>query len=256
MVMKFILIISLVSFYSFNVFASNKKICGTVDDRVLSDDTRVARGTNLGFSSGCTVTMIGKSCAISAGHCVGSLEMISFNVPLSGEKFPLRSKLEDTYFRTKDFLRYESDGSGNDWAVIRVLKNKVTGLYPGEAQGFYKVSLNKTPQKGNIVRVTGHGRDENDNYKHLSQQTSTGAIKKIGTFFKKSVIGHEVDTMGGNSGSSIVLESSEEIVGIHSHGSCKSDGGYNQGTLISKNKVLKEVIKECLDWEKTLDASL
>jgi V8-like Glu-specific endopeptidase len=253
--MKKFNIILLSSFIIFNTYGLNKNICGETDERMPSNDSRVARGTNVGFNSGCTVTMIGKSCALSAGHCVGSLKVISFNMPLSSNKIPLPSGPEDTYYRMNDYIRYQEDGSGKDWAVIKIHKNQRTGLFPGDAQGFYNVRLNKKVSTGETVRITGHGRDYNDNYKNLSQQTSTGQIKKIGGVYKKSLLGYDVDTMGGNSGSSIVLESSKEIIGIHSHSTCKANGRYNKGVLISKNKPLKQAIKNCLKWEKTLEAT-
>jgi V8-like Glu-specific endopeptidase len=56
--------------------------------------------------------------------------------------------------------------------------------------------------------------------------------------------------MGGNSGSSIILESTNEIIGVHSHGSCGVWGDYNEGTLISKNKKFKAAIQECINSEK------
>ena len=55
--------------------------------------------------------------------------------------------------------------------------------------------------------------------------------------------------MGGNSGSSIILELTQEIIGIHTHGGCTSFGGTNQGTLINEHKKLVAAIKACLDTE-------
>ena len=62
---------------------------------------------------------------------------------------------------------------------------------------------------------------------------------------------HNVDTKTGNSGSAIILEETEEIIGIHSHGGCSTSEGAegNGGTAISKNQALAQAIKECLQWE-------
>jgi len=237
---------------SISTFAENKTICGPTDDRVLSNDNKVARASKNSRDYGCTATMIGRSCAISVGHCVGSLEKLSFNVPLSINTQAQPSKAEDTYYRTKDFLRYKDSGSGNDWAVIRILPNKVTGQYPGDIQGYYQVDLKNTAKIGDIVRITGHGVDRQDDIRNFAQQTHVGKLAKLGSFWNKAKLGYSVDTMGGNSGSSVILEKTQKIIGVHSHGTCTESGGYNEGTLIAKNKIFKQVIQECLEWENSL----
>jgi V8-like Glu-specific endopeptidase len=249
--MKTILKIS-ATLVALSVSANTKTICGPNDDRVLSDDPKVARASRLSGEYGCTATMIGRSCAISVGHCVGSLEKLSFNVPLSVNTQAQPSKPEDVYLRTKDFLRYKDSGAGNDWAVIRVLPNKITGQYPGDVQGFYKVNLDRPVRKGDTVRITGHGVDRQDDIRNFAQQTHTGKLVKVGSFWNRSKLGYTVDTMGGNSGSSIIHELTQEIIGVHSHGGCTESGSFNEGTLISKNKIFKQVIQECLEWEKSL----
>lgn len=248
--MKIILSIFLLS--SFSTYATNKSICGINDDRQLSTDPKVARAASKFKEAGCTVTMIGRSCAISVGHCVGSLEKVSFNVPLSLNRNPRASKREDIYYRTKDFLRYKDNGAGNDWAVIKLLPNEITGQYPGDVQGHYEVDLNARLRINDIVRITGYGEDAQDSTGNFAQQTHKGAIKKLGSFFNKAKFSYAVDTKGGNSGSSVILERTNKIIGVHSHGGCHMENGYNQGTVISKNKIFKQVIQQCLNWENSL----
>ncbi|WP_127717181.1 serine protease [Halobacteriovorax sp. HLS] len=245
-------ILFLIVFISLNSQASDKSICGDSDDRTLSNDRKIARASSLNRLAGCTVTMIGRSCAVSAGHCVDALEKASFNVPDSDETGLKESIKEDIYLRSKDYLRYKNNGVGNDWAVIKLLPNKVTGKYPGDVQGYYSVALEAPIRLGDKVTITGYGLDQNDPNLSFSQQTNSGSIKKIGRWLKPSAIEHLVDTMGGNSGSSIISNSTNKIIGIHTHGGCDSKGS-NQGTLISKNKVFKDAIKSCLDWERTIE---
>ncbi len=247
--MKGIIIVALIST---SVLATGRKsICGPTDDRVLSDDLKIARASKANQSVGCTITMIGRSCALSVGHCVDVLEKAQFNVPVSASGNPGSAKEEDTYYRDKDFLRYENGGEGNDWAVVRYKKNAITGKLPGDVQGFYPIGLTRKPRKGDIIRITGFGVDENDPDISFSQQTNIGSVISVGGWFKKSLIKHNVDTMGGNSGSTIILENTGEIVGVHSHGGCNSWGS-NQGTLIASHKTFKSAIKQCLDWERSL----
>ena len=63
---------------------------------------------------------------------------------------------------------------------------------------------------------------------------------------------HIADTMGGNSGSSIIRESDEMIVGIHTNGGCYSRGGSNSATVISENQELVKAIRACLAEEALL----
>ncbi|MFT6633282.1 MAG: V8-like Glu-specific endopeptidase [Bacteriovoracaceae bacterium] len=232
-------------------YANEKSICGDTDDRILSNEAEVGRASKREGKIGCTATMISKTCAVSAGHCLEAISKLSFNVPNTVDNSPQASKTSDTYFLDKSFIKHEQNGEGDDWVVFKLQKNIVTELFPGEAQGFYKTRLNETVEKGQRVRITGFGSDKSDPLRNFSQQTHNGIIKKVGGFLaSKSRLGYNVDTMGGNSGSSIILESTNEIIGVHSHGSCGVWGDYNEGTLISKNKKFKAAIQECINSEK------
>ncbi len=231
-------------------WTKEKTICGETDDRILSNESEVGRASKKNGHIGCTATMISKSCVISAGHCLNAISKVSFNVPQTVAKIPRASAATDTYFLDKSFIKYDDNGEGKDWVVFKLNKNSVTNLFPGEVQGHYKVRLHESVKKGQAVRITGYGSDENDPIRHFSQQTHDGIIKKIGGFLTaKSRLGYNVDTMGGNSGSSIVLQKTNEIIGVHSHGSCGIWGDYNEGTLISKNKEFKQAIIDCLTTE-------
>lgn len=94
--------------------------------------------------------------------------------------------------------------------------------------------------------ITGYGVDRGDSSGNFAQQTHTGKLKTVGTLINRTHLRHTADTTGGNSGSSIILESTEQIIGIHSHAGCTSSGGANQGTVIAKHKKLVKAIKTCL----------
>ncbi len=226
----------------------SKTICGEKDDRIPSDEKPIGRASMLLASSGCTATMINKNCAVSAGHCLEHLSQVAFNVPVSQNGIPREADLEDIYYIDKSFIKYSDNGEGNDWVVFKLKPNKLTKLYPGDVQGSYGVNLDKKIQKGLRVRVTGYGSDRPDKERHYTQQTHEGKIKKIGgLFYSKSRLGYDIDTMGGNSGSPVISQTTNEIIGIHSHGSCGVWGNYNEGTLIQKNEAFVKAIKECLD---------
>lgn len=127
------------------------------------------------------------------------------------------------------------------------MRNHKTNLYPGSQYGYFSVrTLNKVEQEEKIL-IAGYGADYEDIYAHFAQQSHYGKIRKIGGLFNsKSRVAYDIDTMEGNSGSPIILESTQEIIGVHSHGYCEIWGPYNEGTLISKNEKFKTAITECL----------
>lgn len=218
----------------------SKSICGA-DDRELSSEPRVGRVLRPGDPAGCTVTLIGKGCAITAGHCVSTFGIVEFNTPVSANGRIQNSKPEDIYKVDNTRVVSTDGGVGNDFAVIHLMPNDITGLMPGDAQGYYPVAK-ESPAVGDIVRITGYGADYSDEDRNFAQQTNTGPIAVI----NGTSLHHQVDTMGGNSGSSIILESTGEIIGIHTHGGCSSWGGENGSTLIAAHEKLQAAIASCL----------
>ena len=232
-------------------YAQGKTICGETDDRTLSYIKEVGRAADLTDLVGCTVTLISKNCAITAGHCLPKVKKFSFNVPQTKEGKVQESQAEDIYLIDPSFIKYKENGEGDDWAVIKLLPNNETGLYPGNVQGYLPVQTKDSVKLGQRLLIAGYGSDITDPDGHFSQQVHHGSVKKIGGFFSSaSRIGYDIDTMGGNSGSSLILEDSQEIIGVHSHGTCEIWGPYNEGTLISKNKKFKEAISACLSEKK------
>ncbi len=229
------------------VMANEKSICG-VDDRVPSSLPSIGRLLGQRTDGGgCTVTMISKTCGISAGHCSGTFGFAEFNTPPSIGGSIQHPAEEDIYPIDKAATEYTYTGLGDDWAVVRVKANPVTGLFAGDVQGSYDVEFNK-PNSGTVVRITGYGLDRSDPDRNLAQQTHTGEVVK----FRGSTMYHVADTMGGNSGSSIIRESDQKIVAIHTNGGCSTRGGSNAATVISENEDLKKAIRTCLAEEALL----
>lgn len=244
---------------AFNVAqaAEIKSICGSVDDRIPSTDPKIARLVQAQGDGGCTATMIGRTCAITAGHCKSVMVLAEFNTPMSKNRRAMASAPEDTYEIDQASIIYKNGGQGADYAVFKIRPNAVTGQYPGDVQGNYDVALNKVPQAGEILRITGHGVDYDDDDRHLAQQTHTGTMMPKSRWGqKKSVLRYRVDTTGGNSGSSVRIESTGEIIGIHSHGGCStsnsSTSSANAGTSIAAVPELRAAIAQCLADEANL----
>jgi len=232
--------------FSMTSHASPKSICGQ-DDRVLSFTREVARVMKPGAVAGCTITMIGKTCAISAGHCVEStFYQAQFNTAPSVGGRIVTPGPKDLYNVLRQTAVSVDAGIGNDYAVVRIDKNDITGQYPGDVQGFYEVDFDYIAKSGAEISITGYGADAGDMTGNFAQQFHSGVISQA----RGSGLYHEVDTMGGNSGSSIIDVQSGKIIGIHTHGGCRRDGGANGSTLISAQPRLVEAIKSCLAWEQ------
>jgi V8-like Glu-specific endopeptidase len=227
-------------------YAGQKTICGETDDRSLSFNPKIGRLFKDESHKGCTITLINENCGITAGHCLPVLKYAEFNTPISEEGQAQASDLKDVYEIDEATILMEHDGPGKDWAVMQLKRNEITGKFPGEVQGYYNINFNK--QKiGTKLRITGYGRDS-EAARNFAQQTHSGKLVLIGSsWFGDTVLAHTVDTMGGNSGSTILNDATDEIIGIHTHGGCREDGGANMGTVISEHEDLKAAIKACLN---------
>lgn len=232
---------------SLSLYSQTKSICGSVDSRTPSKDPAVGRLiTHLQGRDACTGTLISKSCAITAGHCL-AYQVMEFNTPLSKKGWLVHSVAEDVYRRAQVFGRDELM-PGRDWLVFSLEANEVTGKFPGEVQGFYPISYDRPILS--TVKVTGHGMD-NDSELTYAQQVAEGELLAINE--GETLLEHRVDTYGGNSGSAIIDILSNSIIGIHTHGECVDSDSFphssNMGTMIYQNKELISAIEKCLETE-------
>jgi len=203
-------------------------ICGTVDDRQPSSDARVGR---VGF--GCTAWMINdcNHCFLSAGHCgVGGSTVIQFNVPMSsGSGSPQAPAPSDQYAVDPSSVQDQSGGAslGDDWVYFGCFDNSNTGLSPYAAQGSVAFDLINPPAvSGQTIRITGFGTTSSPVSPTWNQIQKTHS----GPYYSNSsdVLRYTVDTTGGNSGSPVILDGTNNAIGIHTNAGCNSVGG-NQG---------------------------
>ncbi|MCP5117592.1 MAG: hypothetical protein GY953_42760, partial [bacterium] len=193
-------------------------ICG-VDDRIASSEPRVGRIDPIG----CTGWVAINGQLLTAGHCLsGSAQILSFNVPQSlpngTVQFP---GPEDQYTLDQTSFLGTGSGVGNDWGVFDVFNNSQTGLQPLAAQGGFNVKQDLGPAE---IRITGFGVDSGT----TNQTNQTNAGPNAGS--SGTVMRYVTDTTGGNSGSPVIAEATDEPVGSHTHGGCSGGGGNNDGT--------------------------
>jgi V8-like Glu-specific endopeptidase len=245
------------------LFAFEEAIIGE-DTRALSFDKSVGRlrMNNSGVHTHCTATLIGKSCAITAGHCNPVFQRIGFDIPVKSNTLTRASK-ENTYKVSYPDRTYVNDGVGNDWAVIRLERNEVSGRYPGELRPIKRIA-DTLPAIGDEISITGYGLDswqppEEQGGRRprptppppgyvlyaLLQQRGFGELLGL----HRTTISHNVDTMGGNSGGAVVNVRTGEVIAIHTHGDKEKQ--INRGTLIPGNEPLLKAISACLKWEET-----
>jgi V8-like Glu-specific endopeptidase len=206
-------------------------ICGPTDDRTLSNDLRVARNQ----PTGCTSWMINDCahCFLTAGHCAGSgLQVVEFNVPLSTSTGSIQHPgPQDQYAVDTGSLQSNGGlGVGDDWAYFGVFNNSTTGLSPYDANGMVAFDLQPTPPavSGQNIRITGNGSTTSPVSPtwYLVQKTHAGPYSS----FSGTTVRYTTDTTGGNSGSPVILDGTNQAIGIHTHGGCSSTGGSNAST--------------------------
>ena len=208
-------------------------ICGTTDDRLLSADPRSARALPIG----CSAWIIDdpNHQFITAGHCsTSSLQVIQFNVPLSDSQGRIvNPPPEDQYAVDVASKQSLNAGVGQDWGYFGVFRNSETGLSAYQAQGEFTILASTPPPvKGQTIRITGYGTTGNGVPREWNQvqKTHAGEYRQ----FTGTTVRYNVDTSGGNSGSSVLNEDTGEAIGVHTHAGCNSDpNSSNQGTGIN-----------------------
>ena len=263
-----------------NAFA----ICPDDDDRLPSSNDAVARlltgtlGEEDTYDGGCTGFIIDRpdvapdKCHLSAGHCfvagtkdhqVSSVvEFMDDTSQQSDANCDLNHPDPSLQFAV-DMFEANNGGVGNDWAVFTCFPNPVTDLTTYETQGAALELADAVPRSGNVT-VTGNGVDGNFDLAgggndacecdfgdgtgqwNQIQQTMTGPLHPVAG----DGVDYKVDTCGANSGSPVILQSSGEVIAIHTHGGCEGGGvdDTNTGTEIT----LAELVKAIESCEATI----
>lgn len=240
--------------FSSSIYAD---ICGPQDDRAFSTDPRVGKITKYNSPGGCTISLIGKNCALTAGHCSG-LQVAHFNVPKSINGVPQEARLEDQY--EVENGQFNLAGVGADWGVVKLRPNTITGKNAHDVQGMFKYNL-KARKKMNI-KIISYGYVDNNSYPVKSgevppspiadilnhtQQISYGQILNRPGGINLSRIAYDADTGSGSAGAAIIDVETDNLIGINTHGGCRMGDRTNAGTMISNNKKLKEAIAYCFE---------
>ena len=208
-------------------------ICGPTDDRVLSNDPRSGRLMSIGCSA--WLYNNGAGCFGTAGHCISastSTAVMQFNVPLSNPNGSVNHPHPDHQYPVQQasIQSTGSGGTGNDAAMFGCFPNSNTGLTPLQAQGAMYTLRVPAPSPAGQIRITGYGTTSGT--QGTPREWSQVQKTHVGNFtaLTGNRLQYTADTTGGNSGSPVILESTGEVIGVHTHGGCTSSGGANSGT--------------------------
>lgn len=224
-------------------------LCGS-DDRTASTDNRVGRI----LSGGCTAWRSTAGVYMTAGHCVdfepdeggpglpdGVLDLsgvVEFNVPASDSDGSLNFADPDDQYAIENNVAWQHpglsstvDSVGREWGLFTVASNSNTGLTPEQAYGLPFRITRELPAANATLRITGFGRDTGVDNK--TNQTSTGPFVDETVVNSNSIyLEYRVDTEPANSGSPIIWEAQNMVIGIHTNGGCTGGGGANAGTSL------------------------
>jgi len=205
---------------------------------------RYSNDGNVSGQHWCTGTLIGDNIFLTAGHC--------FDVKAndgSGWDFPVDDDTGDEIspyeaatnmnvlfnyqldgggaqsFKVRDLLEYRHGGL--DYAVL-LLDGNPAASYGAQDMDYYQPA---TGQELTIIQHPG------GNYKKIE------AGNAAGIYSTNYVRYSDLDTIGGSSGSG-VLDSSGQIVAVHTNGGCGATGGSNRGVMISKIRLVSPIVDQ------------
>jgi V8-like Glu-specific endopeptidase len=217
-------------------------ICGSTDDSKFVNDytgtlgptaafvqthkgTKGALETTATASSSakfCSGSLIGADLFLTAGHCVDSTTVGQY-VAMNYERVAgSTTLLTQSHYRINAVL--EDAVGGVDYAIIRLDGS------PGSTWGTAAVAAGD-PATGAAITIIGHP----------NRQPKMIEAGTVSSFSGNYLYYGNVDTLGGSSGSG-VINSSGQIIGVHTNGGCTTSGGANSGIRISRIRAVSSIL--------------
>lgn len=218
-----------------------RTLCGE-DDRLPAYTSCIGRvlGGPYGGPAG-TAYIICNGALLTAGHVPTTISSgdpgkVEFHVPLSDPYGVAQHPAPEHVFKIdQSGIVHDDDGDpavGRDWKIFRCLPNEQTGVLVG-TYGFVRLALVADLPPGDVT-VNGYGDD--DGIWNNTEQDDTGPYLGEHVEAADDVwLEYVVDTMGGNSGSPVLLAGTLTSVGIHTDGGCDPPEEGNKGTSFTNS---------------------
>jgi V8-like Glu-specific endopeptidase len=180
----------------------------------------------------CSGTLIAPNLFLTAGHC--------FDTNSNGWQYPINDDgdflpPEEAAREMKVNFNYQenADGvvqAGESFAIVDLVEHRLGGLdyaivrlagNPGLTYGV--APLSTASPDGADVGIIGHPNG-------MPKKISAGTL---GSHNDTQLFYGNVDTLGGSSGSGVLLESTGAVIGVHTNGGCFNGGGSNSGVRLA-----------------------
>lgn len=214
-------------------------ICGT-DDRVASNEDWVGRLMPIG----CTAEVFNRNgCALTAGHCMQSNQLIEFRVPASNPNCTMNHPPVADQFPVVQRLS-SNNGVGDDWAVLRMGVNNL-GQTSVQRYGRFMPLATALSVADDPIEFFGYGVDHTCVVSQTQRHSEGEIDRRRPTWYEFTG-----DLRGGNSGSGLVHEG--RLIGVITH--C-SDGCPNFATRIDVTAFAEARAAICPVCDSDLDGS-
>ncbi|HWO23782.1 MAG TPA: serine protease [Kofleriaceae bacterium] len=187
---------------------------------------------------GCTGTLISDDLFISAGHCgylVNDLVRFDYQVNASGVARATRD------FRVTQVVEQEQNAS-YDYAIVRLADN------PGREYGHAAIAA-VDPPVGSTVAIIQHPAGD-------LKKIHAGSVLDYSSGVGANWFRHQVDTVGGSSGSA-VLNTNGQLVGIHTNAGCATsapiagNSALRMSQLVPHSRTLQALVRSRILWRHT-----
>lgn len=196
----------------------------------------------------CTGTLISNNLLLTAGHCFDQMPD-DWTLPLINGTTNIIPPTEIARNMHVNF-NYQDDPNGNprpeqEFAILELLEYRLNGLdyaivrlagNPGATFGFTTISPNDA-SVGNMLCLIQHPQG-------VPKRIEAGPLTEFqGNFVRYN----DIDTLGGSSGSGILLSPTGTIVGVHTNGGCDNVAfGHNHGVRIASIIAASPIITNML----------
>lgn len=187
---------------------------------------------------GCTGTLISDDLFISAGHCGYVVnDVIRFDYQVDG------SGVSRT---TRDFLVTQvveqELNSIYDYAILRLADN------PGRIYGHAAIAAVDPPAGSTVAIIQHPARDR--------KRIHAGPVLDYSSSVGVNWFRHQVDTVGGSSGSG-VLNLAGQLVGVHTNAGCATSGtiggnsAMRMSQLVPHSPTLQALVRSRILWQES-----